>query len=88
MFHDAQLLDQLNAHVRVLAVQFSTWANIVTPKQLSQQWNIGHDKAKKTLKVTTQWGTQMVTAHSKLVSGQMTGNFSTTGKSVSSGKTA
>jgi hypothetical protein len=54
------LLHQLDSHVRVSSIQSSSRSNAVTAEQLSKRWNIGLDKAKKTLLVTTQRGTRTV----------------------------
>jgi hypothetical protein len=54
------LSDALDSQVCISALQSSTRTNAVTPEQLSQRWNIGLPKAKKTLLVTTQRGTRTV----------------------------
>jgi hypothetical protein len=61
ILHNEHLLHALTSHVQVLAIQLSTRSNAVPPKQLAKHWKIGLQKAKKTLEVTTQRGTQMVT---------------------------
>jgi hypothetical protein len=50
----------LASHVRISAIQSSKQSNTMTPKELSRRWNIGLDKAKKTLNITMQRGTHTV----------------------------
>jgi hypothetical protein len=44
MINGENLLCQLNAHGRVLAIQSYTQLNAVTAEQLSWRWNIGLEK--------------------------------------------
>jgi hypothetical protein len=60
---DDPFLERLEQSVRVSSVQSSIRANKTTPEQLAYRWNIGLDKAKKTLDATTQGGTRMVAFH-------------------------
>jgi hypothetical protein len=60
MLPDEELLHRLTANVRISAIHSTTRTNAVTAEQLSRRWNIGLDKAKKTLQVTTQRGTRTV----------------------------
>jgi hypothetical protein len=57
---DDPFLERLETCARVSSVQSTTRANKTTPGQLASRWNIGLDKAKKTLAVTTQRGTRTV----------------------------
>ena len=53
-----QVLDKIGKSVRVRYVQSTQRENSNTTEQMESIWNIGLDKAKKTLKVTTQQGTR------------------------------
>jgi hypothetical protein len=57
---DDPFLDRLERCVQVGSVHSTQRANKTTPEQLASRWNIGLDKAKKTLAVTTQRGTRTV----------------------------
>jgi hypothetical protein len=57
---DDPFLDRLERCVQVGSVHSTQRANKTTPEQLASRWNIGLDKAKKTLAVTTQQGTRTV----------------------------
>jgi hypothetical protein len=57
---DDSFMKRLEQNVRVSSVQISVRANKTTPEELAYRWNIGLDKAKKTLDVTTQRGTRTV----------------------------
>ncbi len=54
------LLHKLTSKVRISSIQSTPRSNAVTAEQLSSRWNIGLDKAKRTLQVTTQQGTRTV----------------------------
>jgi hypothetical protein len=54
MHTDEEILQRFETQVQVSAIQSTTRANAVTPVQLSDRWNIGLDKAKKTLQVMTK----------------------------------
>jgi hypothetical protein len=60
MHNDEHFLHALDEQVHIFALHSSTRANAVTAQQLARRWNIGLNKAKKTLKVTTQRGTRTV----------------------------
>jgi hypothetical protein len=51
---DNPFLDRLERCVWVGSVHSMARASKMTPEQLASRWNIGLDKAKKTLAVTTQ----------------------------------
>jgi hypothetical protein len=57
---EAELIARFDVNVRVSAIRSTARSNAVTPEQLSRRWNIGIEKAKKTLQVTTQRGTRTV----------------------------
>jgi hypothetical protein len=57
---DKLLLNARDDQVKIFSLHSLTRANTVTAEQLAQRWNIGLNKAKKTLNVTTQCGTRTV----------------------------
>jgi hypothetical protein len=57
---DDPFLGRIESNVKIGSVQSTTRSNKTTPEQLASRWNIGLDKAKRTLNVTTQRGTRTV----------------------------